>query len=136
MEVALESPLIAYVNQRLDAGDFLSLNSLADAGKPFVVSLLSQISHRPVLVVTDGLKSQEAFYNDLQTFLPDAQFYPAWETLPHEDQLPHVATITDRLKALNSVVAAVYDRRGFDESDSAVADRRYSSVILPSVRAL
>ena len=80
---------------------------MADAGKPFVVSLLSQISNRPVLVVTNGLKSQEAFYNDLQTFLPDAQFYPAWETLPHEDQLPHADTITDRLKALSRLDAPV-----------------------------
>jgi transcription-repair coupling factor (superfamily II helicase) len=80
---------------------------VADAGKPFVVSLLSQISNRPVLVVTNGLKSQEAFYNDLQTFLPDAQFYPAWETLPHEDQLPHADTIADRLKALSKLDAPV-----------------------------
>ena len=106
-EVALGSPLIALLKRRLDAGDFLSLNSVADAGKPFVVSLLSQISNRPVLVVTDGLKSQEAFFNDLQTFLPDAQFYPAWETLPHEDQLPHADTIADRLKALSKLDAPV-----------------------------
>jgi transcription-repair coupling factor (superfamily II helicase) len=107
MEVALGSPLLSLLKRRLDAGDFLSLNSVADAGKPFVVSLLSHISNRPVLVVTDGLKSQEAFFNDFQTFLPDAQFYPAWETLPHEDQLPHVATITDRLKTLSKLDAPV-----------------------------
>ena len=36
----------------------------------------------------------------LQTLLPGAQFYPAWETLPHEDVLPHADTIADRLKVL------------------------------------
>ncbi len=75
---------------------------MADAAKPFVVSLLSQISNRPVVVVTNGLKSQEALFNDLQTLLPGALFYPAWETLPHEDILPHADTIADRLKALGN----------------------------------
>jgi transcription-repair coupling factor (superfamily II helicase) len=76
---------------------------VADAAKPFVVALLSHISNRPVLVVTDGLKSQESFFNDLQAFAPDALFYPAWETLPHEDILPHVDTIADRLRVLSSL---------------------------------
>ena len=81
----------------------MSLNSVADAGKPFVASLLSQLSSRPILVVTNGLKSQEAFFNDLQTLLPGVQFYPAWETLPHEDTLPHADTIADRLKVLTNL---------------------------------
>jgi transcription-repair coupling factor (superfamily II helicase) len=105
-EVALGSPLIPLVKRRLDTGEFLRLNSLADAAKPFIVSLLSKISNRPVLVVTDGLKSQENFFNDLQTFLSDALFYPAWETLPHEDILPHVDTIADRLKVLTTLLNA------------------------------
>ena len=106
-EAALGSPLIPPIKRRLKAGDFLSLNSVADAAKPFATSLLSQISNRPILVVTDGLKSQEAFFNDLQTLLPGVQFYPAWETLPHEDVLPHADTIADRLKALTNLNAPV-----------------------------
>ncbi|MGA2140017.1 MAG: hypothetical protein ABSH14_14260, partial [Verrucomicrobiia bacterium] len=104
-DTALGSPFTRLIKRRLDAGDFLSLNSVADAAKPFAVSLLSQISRRPVLVVTDGLKSQEAFFNDLQTLLPGVQFYPAWETLPHEDVLPHANTIADRLKTLTNLTA-------------------------------
>jgi len=106
-ETALGSPLIPLIKRRLNAGDFLSLNSLADAGKPFIASLLSQIANRPILIVTDGLKSQEALFNDLQTLLPGVQFYPAWETLPHEDVLPHADTIADRLKALTNLNAPV-----------------------------
>ena len=106
-EVALGSPLVAPLKRRLEAGDFLSLNSVADAAKPFIIALLSQISDRPILVVTHDLKSQEAFFNDLQTFLPTAQFYPAWETLPHEDVLPHADTIAlVRSCAVDSVVHA------------------------------
>ncbi len=97
--------MIPLIKRRLNAGDFLSLNSLADAGKPFIASLLSRIANRPILIVTDGLKSQEAFFNDLQTLLPGVQFYPAWETLPHEDVLPHADTIADRLKTLTNLNA-------------------------------
>ena len=107
----LRSSLIPPLKRRLEAGDFLSLNSVSDAGQPFVAALLAQLSQRPILIVTDGLKSQEAFFNDLQTFLPAAQFYPAWETLPHEDQLPHAATIADRLKVLSSLSEVGTDRR-------------------------
>ena len=85
----------------------MSLNSVADAAKPFTASLLSQIANCPILLVTDGLKSQEAFFNDLQTLLPGVQFYPAWETLPHEDVLPHADTIADRLKVLTNLNAPV-----------------------------
>ena len=104
-DTALGFPFTRLIKRRLDAGDFLSLNSTADAAKPFAVSLLSQIANRPLLVVTDGLKSQEAFFNDLQTLLPGVQFYPAWETLPHEDVLPHANTIADRLKTLTNLSA-------------------------------
>ena len=106
-EVALGSPLIPPINRGLKAGDFLSLNSVADAAKPFAASLLSQIANCPILLVTDGLKSQEGFFNDLQTLLPGVQFYPAWETLPHEDKLPQADTIADRLKVLTNLNAPV-----------------------------
>ncbi|MGD0016078.1 MAG: transcription-repair coupling factor [Verrucomicrobiia bacterium] len=79
----------------------MRLNSVADAAKPFFVSLLSRISNQLILVVCDELKSQETFFNDLQVFLPNALFYPAWETLPHENALPHVDTIADRLHILS-----------------------------------
>ncbi|HUI06768.1 MAG TPA: transcription-repair coupling factor [Verrucomicrobiae bacterium] len=108
-DAARGSPWVPPINRRLNAGDFLRLNSVADAAKPFVVALLSQISNRPVLVVTDGLKSQESFFNDVQAFAPDALFYPAWETLPHEDVLPHADTIADRLRVLSKVVSLSED---------------------------
>ena len=80
---------------------------MADAAKPFAAALLAHIANRPILLVTDGLKSQETFFNDLQTLLPGVQFYPAWETLPHEDVLPLADTITDRLKVLTNLNAPI-----------------------------
>ena len=43
-EVALGSPLIPLVQRRLQGEPFLSLNSVADAAKPFVAALLAQPS--------------------------------------------------------------------------------------------
>ena len=120
--------------------DFLRLNSVADAAKPFVVSLLSQISNRPVLVVTDGLKSQEAFFNDIEAFVSDALFYPAWETLPHEDVLPHADTIADRLKVLSDFVILSEAKDLSRPPETAEIPRRArndkSRVIVASVQAL
>jgi len=101
--VALGSPLTPTLKRRLDAGDFLSLNSVADAGQPFVATLLAQIAKRPLLIVTEGSKSQETFLSDLQTFLPNALPYPAWESLPHEDILPDEQTIAGRLCVLDAL---------------------------------
>jgi len=136
MAVALGSPSIPPLKRRLEAGDFLSLNSLADAGQPFVVALLAQIANRPVLVVTDGLKSQDAFFNDLQTFVPDVQFYPAWETLPHEEQLPHAATIADRLKVLTAVCRSALPGATDPVNAEDNRARKGAPTIVASVQAL
>ena len=107
---------------------------MADAAKPFVVALLSQISNRPVLVVTDGLKSQETFFNDFQAFVPDALFYPAWETLPHENVLPHADTIADRLKVLNALTEEGTDRRAV--RSGAPGGRALPPCVVASIQAL
>ncbi len=103
-EIARGSPWIPLLQWRLEAGDFLSLNSVADAGQPFIAALLAQLGHLPLLIVTDGAKSQDAFLSDLQTFIPTALPFPAWETLPHEDILPDEQTIAARLRVLSVLV--------------------------------
>jgi transcription-repair coupling factor (superfamily II helicase) len=70
--------------------------------------LLSKIfPQRPIVVVTENLKAQENFQQDLETWLaqpstlnPQLLFYPAWETFPHEGKLPHADVISDRLQTL------------------------------------
>ena len=99
-DVARGSPLIPLLQRRLAGRDFLSLHSVAAAAQPFIVALLAELAARPVLVVSDGTKTQEAFLADLQTFVPTALPFPAWETLPHEDILPNEQTIADRLRVL------------------------------------
>jgi transcription-repair coupling factor (superfamily II helicase) len=138
--VALGSPLIPPIKRKLDAWDFLRLNSVADSGKPFVVVLLSQISKRPVLVVAEDLKTQEAIFNDLQAFLPEALFYPAWETLPHENVLPHVDIISDRLRVLSELVT-LSEAKGLSRSPETTEIPRQArndkpGIIVASVQAL
>jgi transcription-repair coupling factor (superfamily II helicase) len=104
LEVALASSLTPSLQRRLAGGDFLSLNSVAEAGQPFAGAILGQLSGRPVLIVVDGPRTQDAFLADLQAFVPSALPYPAWETLPHEDILPNEQTIADRLTVLSSLI--------------------------------
>ncbi|HEY2951578.1 MAG TPA: transcription-repair coupling factor, partial [Verrucomicrobiae bacterium] len=112
-----------YLRQRLEQGGALSCAGVSRAAQPFLAVLLRQLfPHRPIVVVTDGLKSQESFHQDSATWLQVADcksqvrpqepafclppsafnllFYPAWEVLPHEAKLPHADVISERLETL------------------------------------
>ena len=108
---------------RVEQGGALVFPRVAGPAQPFFAALLQKLfPHRPVVIVTENLKTQESFQQDLETWLaaeskvqsqsskgdptqlPTANlqilFYPAWETLPHEDKLPHADVISDRLQTL------------------------------------
>ena len=102
-ECVLGSPLIGPLQRGLAAGDFLRLHSVADAAKPFLCALLSRVSSRPLLIITADTKRQEALHTDLLGFHAGALFFPAWETLPDEDQLPAASTIADRLRVITAL---------------------------------
>jgi transcription-repair coupling factor (superfamily II helicase) len=65
------------------------------------------------VVVTEGFKTQENFFQDAQTWLATQSreangsarllFYPAWGILPHEAKLPHVDVISERLETLVAI---------------------------------
>jgi transcription-repair coupling factor (superfamily II helicase) len=101
----------------METGGALSASGISPPARPFLAALLQQrFPQRPIIVVTENLKTQESFQQDLETWLqvagcksqvdPRAKptfnplFYPAWETLPHEDKLPHADVISDRLQTL------------------------------------
>ncbi len=108
--------------RRLEEGGVLSCAAVSPAAQPFLAVVLHQLCpHRPLTVVTDGVRTQETFAQDLETWLhvagcqlpvPSAStcnlklgagkplFYPAWDVLPHEDRLPHADIISDRLETL------------------------------------
>ena len=70
--------------------------------QPFLAALLRDLfPRRTIVAVTEGLKTQESFQQDLSTWLgAQPLFYPAWEILPHDDRLPHVDVISERLDTL------------------------------------
>jgi len=113
------TPAAQSLARRLEEGGALSLAGVAAPAQPFFAALLREICPgRPVIVVTEGLKTQESFQQDLETWCqvpgPDSEgrhsqlstldsqplFYPAWENLPHEGKLPHSDVISERLETL------------------------------------
>jgi transcription-repair coupling factor (superfamily II helicase) len=118
-----ETPAVQSLARRLENGGVLSCAGVSQTAQPFFGALLHHIfPQRPIVVVTEGLKSQESFQEDIGTWLriesivqgpkskvSDAQsattrseplFFPAWEILPHESRLPHADVISERLETL------------------------------------
>jgi transcription-repair coupling factor (superfamily II helicase) len=127
-EVA-KTPAAQSLLRRLEDGGALSCAGVSAAAQPFLAVLLRQVfPQRPLVIVTDGLKTQESFQQDIETWLkfqvtkeskvqsPKSKaggkssdspalpspplFYPAWEMLPHEARLPHADVISERLETL------------------------------------
>ena len=96
----------------------MSLRGTPGPAQPFLAAALRQLfPERPIVVITEGLKTQEVFHQDVETWLrllsganqgraaasarsASLLFYPAWETLPHESKLPHADVISERLETL------------------------------------
>jgi len=104
--------------RRLEEGRGLSYAGVSGAAHPFLAALLRRpFPSTPIIVVTDRLKAQETFHQDLTTWLEVSDrnspasyssplFYPAWEVLPHESRLPHVDVISERLETLIALIKA------------------------------
>ena len=106
------------------AGGALSFSGVAAPAQPFFAALLQKLfPAQAIVIVTENLKTQESFQQDLETWLQvegcklqaalprestfnlqpptfNLLFYPAWEILPHEGKLPHADVISDRLQTL------------------------------------
>ena len=118
--------------RRLEAGGAQTFSGIAESAQPFFAALLQRLfPQRTIVVVTENLKAQESFQQDLETWLPQLPsansnllFYPAWEILPHEDKLPHADVISDRLQTLVSL------------SDNSKLKTQNPKLIVTSVTAL
>ena len=95
-------PAATPLRQRLAKGGALTLYRINAAAQSFFAAWLESLEpSRPLVVVTENLKAQESFQQDLETWRGEpVLFYPAWESLPHEDKLPHSDIISDRLQTL------------------------------------
>ncbi len=79
----------------------LSLETVSPGAQPFFAGLLAHLfPKRPTIVVAEGLRSQEVFQQDIETWAGPPLFFPAWEILPHELRLPHADVISERLATL------------------------------------
>ena len=128
--------------RRLENGGVFSCAGITEAARPFVAALIAQLfPQRPVVVVTDLLKTQESFQQDLETWAAHGSapgdpssfqplFYPAWEVLPHENKLPHSDNITDRLQTL--LALANHSENSNRKSETS----HRSPVVVASVTAL
>ena len=115
--------------RRVESGGALTCGGVTGSGHAFLAAWLRrEFPNRPIVLVAENLKAQETLHQDLETWLgkngqrsavsgqrgaasaslsnlPDARphpllFFPAWETLPHEDKLPHADVISERLETL------------------------------------
>ena len=102
--VVASVPAAQSLRRRVEQGGALSLGPVCPGAQPFVAALLARLfPSRPVVVVTEGSKTQELFQQDMETWAGGGAgplFYPDWEILPQEARLPHADVISDRLAAL------------------------------------
>ncbi|MBX3745155.1 MAG: transcription-repair coupling factor [Verrucomicrobiae bacterium] len=92
---------------RCNASSPCPVPGIAAPAQIFLTAVLHRAQPRlPIVLVLDGLKAQEAAFQDLQTWLPPGTetgpllFHPDWEVLPHEPKLPHVDVVSDRIETL------------------------------------
>ncbi len=76
-----ELPAVQTLARRLEDGSVLSCGGISAAAQAFLAVLLHRLSpQRPVVVVAEGLRSQESFQQDISTWLafdpPHAQLPP------------------------------------------------------------
>ncbi|MCX6922332.1 MAG: DEAD/DEAH box helicase, partial [Verrucomicrobia bacterium] len=124
--------------QRLEKGGVLSCTSISAAAQSFLAALLRYLfPQRAIVVVTEGLRTQESAQQDLTTWLavqggikneaspsPQPLFYPAWEVFPHEERLPHADVISERLETLIAL------------TQHATRNTHHAPLIVTSVAAL
>jgi len=104
------TPAAQALCRRVEAGEPSFLDGVSPGAQPYFAVLLSRLfPARPVVVVTEGLRTQEVFQQDAETWVavghgPEPAspllFFPAWEVLPHEGRLPHADVVSERLAAL------------------------------------
>ena len=86
----------------METGGALIFSGVAAPAQSLLAGWVQNLfPQRTIVVVTENLKPQESFQQDLETWLGASPlFYPAWEILPHEGKLPHADVISDRLQTL------------------------------------
>src|SRR6266404_1261156 len=75
---AAQTPAVQSLQQRLEKGGVVSCAGVCPSAQPFLSALLRYLfPHRPVVIVTAGLKTQESFHQDIATWMQIAGCLPA-----------------------------------------------------------
>jgi transcription-repair coupling factor (superfamily II helicase) len=93
----LQTPAVQSLVRRLEGGGALSCAGVSPAARPFLSVLLRRaFPGRPIVIVTDGLKSQEIFQQDLETWLRLAE--DGASATPHQASLGSYAPASSGLR--------------------------------------
>jgi transcription-repair coupling factor (superfamily II helicase) len=69
-QIVAQSPAVHTLRQRLEKGELCLWAGIAEPARPFLASLLNHaLPQTPIIAVTDGLKTQETFHQDAETWL-------------------------------------------------------------------
>ena len=91
---AAKTPAAQALLRRVEEGGALSCAGVSAAAQPFLAAFLRQaFPKRPVVVVTDGLKTQESFQQDLETW---GKFQVSGLKFKVKDPQPSGASETER----------------------------------------
>ncbi len=101
---------------REQLGSVAGFSFITRSAQPFFAATTHHaVPDRPLVVVVEGLKSQETFHHELEVWFRESAgtkdsekksedarplFFPAWEVMPHESRLPHADIISERLETL------------------------------------
>jgi len=118
--VAQEYALLDYLLHPLmeRSKPFERLVDLLDAGEPWtraqnlqgsavayvLAGLRRHLPDRPIVVVAPGLERAEETYDDLLFFrVPEVYHFPKWETLPYDEEEPHLEILAKHLDAFRAL---------------------------------
>ncbi len=112
LDVASAAPALQALQTRLERGGVLLCQGVDPAAHAFLCGVLRRLLPAySIVLVSEGLKVQERLQDDLETWLDDGGkppakplFYPAWETLPHEERHPHSDVVSERLEVLAALL--------------------------------
>ncbi|HMR49793.1 MAG TPA: transcription-repair coupling factor [Arachnia sp.] len=127
-----DQALVDTLNDARSAGVTTLDVTAVQAFFPVVTAAIAQGSGRHVLLVTSTYREAEQLTAELQGLLGDeaVEYYPAWETLPHERLSPRADTVGRRLAVLRRL--AGHDER----SVPRVVVAPIRSVLQPQVKGL
>jgi transcription-repair coupling factor (superfamily II helicase) len=82
------------------------ISGLAGSGKSFILAYLEKRLQLPLLVLTYHPEEAIKLFEDLQSFLGEGEvlFFPSWEILPYELQVPHSEVLGARLSCLYNLL--------------------------------